>query len=296
MSPAKKPPTPGTKKPTTTTVKSGTATKATTAAKPAAKVTPAAAKAAAPAAKAAATAAPKPAPAQAKAAPKAAAAPKPAAAKPASAGKQPPAAKGQQPKAAPKAAAGKQAAPAKAAAAAPAKAPAAAAAAPAPAAAAAPAKKPAAPGSGAIKKAVVPKKPQLHKKPAQHGVRKTTLKGKGQKKKKVSLRYTIDCTHPYEDKIMDVGNFEKYLQERIKVNGKTNNFGNNVTLERNKMKIILTSDIHFSKRYLKYLTKKYLKKNNLRDWLRVVASAKDTYELRYFQFNSQDDDDEEDND
>jgi len=36
-------------------------------------------------------------------------------------------------------------------------------------------------------------------------------------------------------------------------------------------------------RYLKYLTKKYLKKNNLRDWLRVVASGKDTYELRYFQ-------------
>jgi hypothetical protein len=39
-------------------------------------------------------------------------------------------------------------------------------------------------------------------------------------------------------------------------------------------------------RYLKYLTKKYLKKNNLRDWLRVVASGKDTYELRYFQVRS----------
>lgn len=37
-------------------------------------------------------------------------------------------------------------------------------------------------------------------------------------------------------------------------------------------------------RYLKYLTKKYLKKNNVRDWLRVIASNKDqsVYELRYF--------------
>ena len=37
-------------------------------------------------------------------------------------------------------------------------------------------------------------------------------------------------------------------------------------------------------RYLKYLTKKYLKKNNVRDWLRVIASDKDrnVYELRYF--------------
>merc|ERR1711884_491803 len=33
----------------------------------------------------------------------------------------------------------------------------------------------------------------------------------------------------------------------------------------------------------------YLKKNNLRDWLRVVASAKDAYELRYFQINNEDD-------
>merc|ERR1712008_111029 len=78
---------------------------------------------------------------------------------------------------------------------------------------------------------------------------------------------------------------ETFLQERVKVNGKTNNFGNQVSLERNKSKITLVSEVPFSKRYLKYLTKKYLKKNNLRDWLRVVAplTAKDTYELRYFQ-------------
>jgi len=37
-------------------------------------------------------------------------------------------------------------------------------------------------------------------------------------------------------------------------------------------------------RYLKYLTKKYLKKHNVRDWLRVIAANKDRnlYELRYF--------------
>lgn len=52
-------------------------------------------------------------------------------------------------------------------------------------------------------------------------------------------------------------------------------------------------DIPFSKRYLKYLTKRYLKKNNLRDWLRVVASAHDSYELRYFNINA--DSDNEDN-
>lgn len=45
-------------------------------------------------------------------------------------------------------------------------------------------------------------------------------------------------------------------------------------------------------RYLKYLTKKYLKKHNLRDWLRVVASDKETYELRYFQISQEDEESE----
>merc|ERR1712165_147360 len=111
----------------------------------------------------------------------------------------------------------------------------------------------------------------------------------------MGLKFTVDCTLPVEDGIMDCANFEKFLQERIKVNGKTNNFGNNVTIERAKSKVSINSDVPFSKRYLKYLTKKYLKKNNLRDWLRVVASAKDSYELRYFQINNEDDEDEEDN-
>ena len=46
-------------------------------------------------------------------------------------------------------------------------------------------------------------------------------------------------------------------------------------------------------RYLKYLTKKFLKKNNLRDWLRVVANGKQSYELRYFQINNEDEENEE---
>ena len=41
-------------------------------------------------------------------------------------------------------------------------------------------------------------------------------------------------------------------------------------------------------RYLKYLTKKFLKKNTLRDYVRVVANGKNKYELRYFQINADD--------
>ncbi len=88
---------------------------------------------------------------------------------------------------------------------------------------------------------------------------------------------------------------ETNLFVSLQVGGKTGNFGKEVNLVREKNKVVLTSVVPFSKRYLKYLTKKYLKKNNLRDWLRVVASAKDAYELRYFQINNDEEEDEEEN-
>ncbi|XP_061861709.1 ribosomal protein eL22-like isoform X1 [Colius striatus] len=108
---------------------------------------------------------------------------------------------------------------------------------------------------------------------------------KDRKSKKSTWKFCLDLTHPVEDGIFDSGNFEQFLKEKVKVNGKTGNLGNTVHIERLKNKITVTSEKQFSKRYLKYLTKKYLKKNNLRDWLRVVASDKETYELRYFQIS-----------
>ncbi|XP_062215638.1 large ribosomal subunit protein eL22z-like [Phragmites australis] len=104
-------------------------------------------------------------------------------------------------------------------------------------------------------------------------------------KKKGSVAFVIDCAKPVEDKIMEIASLEKFLQERIKVaGGKAGNLGEGVTVSRDKSKVTVTSDGPFSKRYLKYLTKKYLKKHNVRDWLRVIAANKDrsVYELRYF--------------
>lgn len=122
--------------------------------------------------------------------------------------------------------------------------------------------------------------------------KKTALRGKGLKKKKEHLRYGIDCTNIAEDNILDVADFEKFLKDRFKVNGKTGCLGNNVSMEKQKFKIYVNSDIHFSKRYLKYLTKKYLKKHSLRDWIRVVSNDKDLYELRYFRISSNDDEED----
>jgi large subunit ribosomal protein L22e len=117
----------------------------------------------------------------------------------------------------------------------------------------------------------------------------------GTKGKKKAQTFTIDCGKPVEDKIMDIASFEKFLQDRIKVAGKAGVLGDTVTIAREKNKISVTSENAFSKRYLKYLTKKYLKKHNVRDWLRVIASNKDrnVYELRYFNIADNEAEDED---
>ena len=105
------------------------------------------------------------------------------------------------------------------------------------------------------------------------------LVAKGGKKKQVQ-KFTPDCTRPVDDGIMDAANFEQFLQERMKVHGKAENLrGGVITTERSKSKITVTSEVPFSKKYLKYLTKKYLKNNYLHDRLCVVANSKESYEL-----------------
>ena len=100
--------------------------------------------------------------------------------------------------------------------------------------------------------------------------------------RKQTAKYVIDCWQPVDDKVMDPANFCKYLHDRIKVNKKTGNLGTQVTIVQDKSKLIINAELPFSKRYLKYLTKKYLKKQELRDFLHVVATSKGAYELKYF--------------
>ncbi|KAI0778039.1 ribosomal protein L22e [Trametes elegans] len=107
-------------------------------------------------------------------------------------------------------------------------------------------------------------------------------------------KFVIDYSRPASDGVFDGAAFEKFLHDRIKVDGKTGQLGENVKIHRDgDTKITVTSNIPLSKRYLKYLTKKFLKKNTLRDWIRVVASSKDVYQLRFYNIQAADDEEEE---
>merc|ERR1719198_1016617 len=111
---------------------------------------------------------------------------------------------------------------------------------------------------------------------------------KGNFKKKISHKFVLNCKLPIEDNVIVLKDFESYLAQHIKVENKTGNLGSSVTVSTDRDSIVVESKIPFSKRYLKYLSKKYLKKQELKEFLRVIATSKNAYELRYFKIQNED--------
>ncbi|THC91805.1 hypothetical protein EYZ11_008737 [Aspergillus tanneri] len=117
---------------------------------------------------------------------------------------------------------------------------------------------------------------------------------RGRKAQKVTKKYVVNASQPVNDKIFDLSAFEKFLHDRIKVEGRVGNLGDKIAISQaGEGKIEVVAHIPFSGRYLKYLTKKYLKKQQLRDWLRVVSTSKGVYELRFFNINNDEPEEDE---
>lgn len=69
-------------------------------------------------------------------------------------------------------------------------------------------------------------------------------------KKKEIKKFTIDCTAPADDEILDVANFEAFMLQRVKVDGKTGNLGDKVEIKADGNKLEVSAEAPFSKRYV----------------------------------------------
>ena len=114
---------------------------------------------------------------------------------------------------------------------------------------------------------------------------KVLLKKKVKKTKSKILKFIIECQQTVEDNVISLDNFAKFLKENIKNEGMKNNLGDKIAVTTEGYNIAITSKDKFSKRYIKYLSKKYLKKQEMRDYLRVLAHGKNAYQLKYFEVN-----------
>ncbi len=127
-----------------------------------------------------------------------------------------------------------------------------------------------------------------HKKQADKAEKaKKAAERKTAEKEKKKSAFTIDCTLPVKDKVFQAKELVEYFLNRIKVAGKTKNLGKSVGVACDDgKKIKVNAEIPLAKRYLKYLAKKFLKKQEVRDYLRLVAPSKSTYEFKYFKMES----------
>lgn len=118
-------------------------------------------------------------------------------------------------------------------------------------------------------------------------VKQVANKKGGKQGKKATTKFFIDCRLPLEDNVIVLSDFESFMKNHIKVDNKTGNLGTAITVAKDKDSLVCESKIPLSKRYLKYLTKKYLKKNDIKEFLRVIATTKNTYQLKYFKIQNE---------
>lgn len=97
-----------------------------------------------------------------------------------------------------------------------------------------------------------------------------------------STVFTVNCASPVSDKFFELADFVEYLQKHMKVGKLRNNLANKVQIESdaNEKQVKVTASVKYSKRAVRYYTRKFLKKQNLRDRFRVIATGATSYELR----------------
>lgn len=104
-----------------------------------------------------------------------------------------------------------------------------------------------------------------------------------------SATYVIDCAAPLSQNFFQLQDFVEFLNKKMKVNKLRNNLAGKVVIEAdNKEKrVTITASVKYSKRACRYYARKFLKKNDLRDRFRVIATGKTTYELRPYRASAE---------
>ena len=112
--------------------------------------------------------------------------------------------------------------------------------------------------------------------------------------KQVSYRkFTVDFTSPLENKLLTLESVQKYLQINMKLNGLKGKLGKTILINtdektgksKNTISISVDSSIKFSKRYIRYLIKKFLKKEGIAKYLTLSATSPSAYMVKVIKKN-----------
>ena len=106
-------------------------------------------------------------------------------------------------------------------------------------------------------------------------------------------KYTVDFNSPVDNKLLTLEAALKYLQSNMKINGLKGKLGNTIKIsitdkkDRNKNTLVVSVDssIQFSKRYIRYLVKKFLKREGIARFLTVSSTSPNAYTVKVIKKN-----------
>jgi large subunit ribosomal protein L22e len=113
------------------------------------------------------------------------------------------------------------------------------------------------------------------------------------KKEKSYRKYYVDLNQAVSNNLLSLEAAIKFLNQGIKVNGLKGKLGDSVKVsqtdkkdkQKNTVVVAVDNTMKFSKRYVKYLIKKFLKRESISAYLRVIANGSNGYLVKLFQRN-----------
>lgn len=113
------------------------------------------------------------------------------------------------------------------------------------------------------------------------------------RKERAYRKFTVDFNQAVTNNLLSLEAAVKYLNQHIKVNGLKGKLGETIKVnqtdkkdrQKNCIVVAVDNSITFSKRYVKYLVKKFLKRENVSLYLRVISNGSNTYLVKLFSRN-----------
>jgi large subunit ribosomal protein L22e len=112
-------------------------------------------------------------------------------------------------------------------------------------------------------------------------------------KEKVYKKFYVDFSEPLDNKLLSIESAMKYLNSNMKIDGLKGNLKDFVKIsvddKRNKKCLLIQVDnqMQFSKKYIKYLVKKFLKREGIVKYLTVLSNSPNSYEVKVLKNNNE---------
>jgi large subunit ribosomal protein L22e len=116
---------------------------------------------------------------------------------------------------------------------------------------------------------------------------------KNLKKEKVYKKFYVDFSEPLDNKLLSIESASKFLNSNMKIDGLKGNLKDiikiNVDEKKNKKCLLIQVDnqLQFSKKYIKYLVKKFLKREGIVNYLTVLSNSPNSYAVKVLKNNNE---------